>query len=217
MRYLVLFFLFPIMIFGQDIQDPKAKEILDNISAEFQKQSDLAVDFDLVIKFPEMLEEVQQGKLIQKGDKFFVSIDQQEIINNGSEIYMIMKDQNVAQINSIDNNSGAQDILNPRKLIKEYSNGDYEYAIVGEDKVDEKRVTLIEFKPTDRFSEYSKMRIAIDQGNTMPYYFKIFGKDGSQYTLKMKNFDFNPSIKSDQFTFDKNNYEGIRVEDLRID
>lgn len=218
MKYTFLFvFCLPFLLGAQDIKDPKAKLLLDDLSNEFDKHSQLSVDFDLILKFPESLEETQQGKLIQSNDNFYISLDEQIIINNGSEIYMIMTDQNVAQINSIDENASNQDILNPKKLIKEYNSGKYEFAIVGEDKIDNKRVTLIEFKPVDRFSEYSKMRIAIDQSNDLPYYFKIFGKDGSQYTLKMKSFNFNPSIEKGQFEFNKADYEGISVEDLRID
>lgn len=206
------------MLFAQAIFDPEAKALLDKISKDFDNKQRLSVDFDLIITLPESKEEVQKGSLIQSNNQYRVVIANQEIINNGKEIYIILKDQKIAQLNSASSmESNSQDMLNPRALIKLYQNGEYEYAIVGQEDYDGKQVTLIEFKPKDKFAEYSKLRIAIDKTTNLPKYFKIFSKDGSRYTLKLKTFNFQPNITLNTFKYIASQYPGIKLEDLRID
>ena len=217
LSFLCILLLCPFFGIGQSIVDQDAKRLLDKVSENFDKHKKLEVNFDLVVKLPEMENEVQKGHLLQDGDKYRVTIASQEILNNGNDIYIILKDQNIAQLNSVNSNDSEQALLNPRELIKLYKSGDYEYAIVGEDDFKGERVVLIEFKPKDRFAEYSKLRIALNKETELPTYFKIFNKDGSQYTLDLYKFNFSPNITQASFEFNKSDYPGIRVEDLRID
>lgn len=219
MKILVVLVLAVCHLSAQVIQDQEAKNLLDRVSNKFEEQKKMSVDFELVIRFSQDNQEVQKGELLQDEDRFRVRIGNQEIINNGKDIYMILKDQNIAQLNSassLDESTG-NDLMNPRELMKMYKSGDYEYGIVGEEDVAGKRVILVEFKPKDRYAEYSKMRIAIDKNGENPNYFKIFNKDGTQYTLKLQKLNFKPAITSTSFQFIQSDYPGITLEDLRID
>lgn len=219
MRIFILIFLVATGLNAQTLVDQDAKDLLDRVSQSFEDAERLLVDFELIIRFSESNQESQKGKLLQDQERFRVQIGNQEIINNGEDIYMILKDQNIAQLNSASSSgeSSEADLMNPRELMKMYKSGDYEYGIVGEEDVDGKRVVLVEFKPLDRYAEYSKMRIAIEKTNDQPVYFKIFNKDGTQYTLKMIKLDFRPTISDTSFKFNQSDYPGITLEDLRID
>lgn len=219
MRILILFLLVATGLNAQTLVDQDAKNLLDRVSQSFEDAKRSSVDFELIIRFSESNQEIQKGKLLQDQERFRVQIGNQEIINNGEDIYMILKDQNIAQLNSASSSeeSSEADLMNPRELMKMYKSGDYEYGIVGEEDVEGKRVVLVEFKPLDRYADYSKMRIAIEKTNDKPIYFKIFNKDGTQFTLKMIKLDFRPTISDNSFKFNQSDYPGITLEDLRID
>lgn len=219
MRTLILFLLVTTGLNSQTSIDQDAKNLLDRVSQSFEAAKRLSIDFELIIRFSESNQEIQKGKLLQDQERFRIQIGNQEIINNGEDIYMILKDQNIAQLNSAISSieSSEADLMNPRELMKMYKSGDYEYGIVGEEDVDGKRLVLVEFKPLDRYAEYSKMRIAIEKTNEQPVYFKIFNKDGTQYTLMMTKLDFRPTISDTSFKFNQSEYPGITLEDLRID
>ena len=74
---------------------------------------------------------------------------------------------------------------------------------------------FIEFKPTDRYSEYSKLRMVIDKNTNAVVRIKAFAKDGARYTLSLDRFSPNKSYAADFFTFSKAKYEGYYVEDFR--
>jgi hypothetical protein len=45
---------------------------------------------------------------------------------------------------------------------------------------------------------------------------KAFAKDGSRYTFTITRLSPNKAIPATQFTFDTNQFKGVRVEDLRM-
>lgn len=196
--------------------DPEAKRILDKIKKEYDGFKSISVDFDLVLSLPEQEEEIQKGYLKQKGEKFVAKIADQEIFCNGKSIWVHLISNNEVQINDFDPEE-SEDMLSPKDMLRIYEKGDYIYAITDEEIVKGKRLTLIEFKPTDRNSEYIKMRLAVDTKANRVYSVKVFSRDGSRYTLKVNNLKANPVLDESVFAFDKSKYPGVRVEDLRID
>ena len=69
----------------------------------------------------------------------------------------------------------------------------------------------------DRDSEYSKMRIQVNQKANRMKTMKIFAKDGSRYTMEVDAVTPNYKVSEEFFTFNPSNYPGIHIEDLRID
>jgi outer membrane lipoprotein-sorting protein len=97
-----------------------------------------------------------------------------------------------------------------------YQKGDFLYAITDKTMEGSKLLTQIEFKPKDAKSEYSKLRVAIDEkANTMQSV-KAFAKDGSRYTFSITRLSPNKPLDANQFAFDSKQYKGVRVEDLRM-
>lgn len=217
MKYIAFLLLLPLFGLSQESNDPEATLILDKLSSEISDYKRIHIDFDLIVDYPEALEETKSGKLIQDGTKFYVDIAEQEIINDGKDLYMIFKEDNTAQINSSGSEGSGFDIFNPIDFINLYKSGEYIYGITGEEDINNERVILIEFKPIDRYSEFSKIRVAINKNKDFPKYLKIFNKDGSRITLIIQDFKLNASIDDSIFTFNKEKYPGIVVEDLRID
>ena len=219
MRHIILFLLSfsPVLLFSQmEEKDPQATQLLEKVSSQYKNATSLQSDFTLTIQLPEMAKEVQKGTVYQKDKKIHVALDQNEIISNGENVYIIMKDQNVAQLHNYNVLEQEGKMMNPFAMLDIYKSDEYVYGIVGTETIDNKNYTAIEFKPNDRYSEYSKVRVAIDEKTKQPKYIKVFVKDGSHYTLAIDNVSIGKEISADQFEFNKSNYPNIQIEDLRI-
>lgn len=101
-------------------------------------------------------------------------------------------------------------------MLKRYEKGDFIYAITDYATENGKKLTLIEFKPKDKRSEYSKLRIAIDEAAGAIQSVKAFGKDGTRFTFDILRFTPRKTFAKGHFQFNAQKYPGVRVEDLRM-
>jgi outer membrane lipoprotein-sorting protein len=210
----VMMIFFTSMAFGQssvDIKDPKAKAILDKISAELASYESVEMDFEFIIEFPGAQAEVQKGKIIQKDDKYFVDMEMQSVYSDGKSLWLHMKNNNEVQWSNVEE-AQAGGFMDPTSLINMYKTGEYAYAITGEENGNQ----MIEFKPLDKASPYFKMRLSVVKGKNKVNSMKVFSKDGSNYTMKLSDMKSDKNYPADTFVFDKSKHPGVHVEDLRI-
>ena len=198
-----------------DKSDPRAKAILDRLKKNFEKNRSSEVSFDLIIELVGQKQEKQKGKFIQSGKKFYATSNDQEIFCDGKTVWMYMKDANEVQVNTFDPNA-TDELMTPQRIIKMYETGEYMYAITGEETIGNKKLTNIEFKPKNKNSEYSKIRLGIDKTDN-PDYIKVFSKNSSTFTLVFKEVLFNKAYQNDSFAFNAKKYPGVHIEDLRVD
>lgn len=200
-----------------DTSDPAATAILDKLKKEYESYSSMEIDFTLTIAFPEEKEEIQKGKIAQQGEMYRMQMGPQEIVSDGKALWLYLKERNEVQINSIDEEDNEEmNILSPSDLFTLYEKGDYIYGLVNEGKEGGKVIQQIEFKPTDRYSEYTKLRLTLEKGTNKVIRMKVFSKDGSQYTLSIDKLTPNKKFTNAHFTFNVNEYPGLKVEDLRM-
>lgn len=197
--------------------DPEAKKLLDKVRKKYEAYKTLEAGFTLSIELPGQAAEVQKGSVGQEGDKFRLEMDQQTIVSDGKTTWVYQKKSKEIQINDADPAAGGDNgFLTPKDLLKRYQKGDFLYAITDKAAEDGKLVTLVEFKPKDRNSEYSKLRVSIDAKNKSIESIKAFAKDGSRYTFKITRLSPDKKFSGDYFTLDPKKYPGARVEDLRM-
>ena len=123
--------------------DPEATKLLKQLQAKYEKFTGIYSDYILIIDNRETKEK-QNGKITQKGDKFHVENDGNQIFCDGVTLWMYMKKNNEVQINEY---SKDEDPMSPNRILKIYEAQDeFLYAITNDygNKVD------IEFKPLDR-------------------------------------------------------------------
>jgi outer membrane lipoprotein-sorting protein len=201
----------------KETSDPAATEILDKISNHLSAQKAIRIDFS--VGFQTSLNdnsENQKGLIIQSGDKYFLAYANQTIVSNGALLWVYQQDFNEVSISNVDlNDSGF--MLNPSTFLNFYKTMDVSYALIYEGKEDGKQIEKIEFKPLDQNQVVSKLRMTTDKANNKIIRIKAFLKDGSVYTLFMDKYTLNPVIEEGLFSFNTMEYEGIHVEDLRID
>lgn len=194
--------------------DPEAKKVLDKIRKKYDAYKTLEATFSLAIEVPGEAKEIQKGTVTQEGKKFRLDMADQIVVSDGVTTWAYQKKSNEVQVNDADPND-ANSFLTPKDLLSRYQKGDFLYAITDKTTEGGKVLTQIEFKPKDKTSEYSKLRIAIDEKAGTMQSIKAFAKDGSRYTFSITRFTPNKALAAGQFKFDQTQYKGVRVEDLR--
>ena len=196
--------------------DPQAKKVLDKIRKKYEGYKTLEVAFSLSIEVPGQDKEVQKGTISQEDKKFRLEMEQQVIVSDGTTTWVYLKKSNEVQINDADPKDTENGFLTPKDLLKRYQKGDYLYSITDKITENSKVFTQIEFKPVDKNSEYSKIRVSIDEKAGSIQSVKAFGKDASRYTFSISKLTPNKQFEADHFTFDTKKYPGAKVEDLRL-
>jgi outer membrane lipoprotein-sorting protein len=195
-------------------KDPETEKILKKIKKEFDQYKSLEIVFDLEIEFPGSETEKQKGKLIQEGKKYFVQTDQIVIISDGINQWFINKSAKEGQINKVGGDDGLS-LYSPIELMKIYEKDDHHIGLVNEYKEKGQLWQQIEFVPTDRGTDYSKARLTILKGSNQISEVRFFNRDGSKLVLKVKSMNTNKPVVVGQFAFNKAQYPGVFMEDLR--
>jgi outer membrane lipoprotein carrier protein len=199
----------------KESSDPATKVVLDKVKAKYEAYKTIEADFSLTLEFPQQAKEVQKGKLLQKGNKYRMDFNQQTVLSDGKAVWMILPKNKEVQINDLPDPNDDETILSPQALFRIYLRKDFIYSITNEYAQGKRVIQEIEFKPTGKYSEYSKLRLSIDKKTLDFIELKAFGKDGSRYTLVIASLTPNKPLADASFSFNKANYPGYHVEDLR--
>lgn len=196
--------------------DPEARELLERMRQKYERYQTLKASFSLTIEIPEQPAEIQEGTISQKGEQYHVELAEQAIYCDGSTIWVHLKHNNEVQINSAEQDEGAES-LSPKDLLRIHERSDHVYAMGNAYTENSVPLQEIEFKPLDSDSEYSKLRLILNQKELEPKTIKVFNKDGSRYTLAIETFTPNVALPDTTFVFNPEHYPDIFIEDLRID
>ena len=214
--------LFSVGVFAQQFttkadSDPAAKAVLEKMRQKFEGYNSLQADFTLSLEIPEQPLNEQKGTLVQQGEKYRLNFDGRTLVSDGESVWLYVEKSKEVQINDADEESEPGTINSPKDLFRAYEWDNYIYVLTNEFADKGRVVQQIEFKPTDRDSDFSKIRLTLDKKTLEVVSIKTFGKDGSRYTVTVNKLLPNASVNSSTFTFTKNECLDCHFEDLRMD
>lgn len=196
--------------------DPEATIILDAIKMKYDAYASATYNFNIDIEIPGQGMESPDGRYVQKGEKFVLYFGDQEIYNDNETLWIYDTSVNIVQVYDANfDEEGA--FMSPAEFLEIYKADDYSYAIVNEWYEGQTVMKHIDFKPLDEDSDFFKVRLELKGKNNDINLVKVFAKDGSRYTLRIKDIVSSESIEDDFFVFNASNYENIQIENLRID
>jgi outer membrane lipoprotein carrier protein len=192
--------------------DPKALEILEAMSKKYKAIA--AFEASLTSSLTNESEGVKEefkGKIIVKGEKFKLSLDDQEIINNGTTVWTYLP--SAKEVN-IDNYDPGSDDINPIKIFDIYKKG-FKYLYLA-DKT-EAGVVLeeIDLVPEKKDAQYFKIKMMIVKKDKSIQSWTMFDKSGNRYKYTITKFTPNIKVDDATFTFDPKKYPGVEIIDLR--
>jgi outer membrane lipoprotein-sorting protein len=195
--------------------DPEAKAILKQLKAKYDAYKSMEAQITLEIEIPEQPKEVQQGSIARSGDKYRFKIANQAFISDGVTLWIILGNNKEVQISEVPDEEEETAMISPQTLFSFYEGDKFIYYLTNEMMDEGKLVQQIEFKPTDEYADYSKLRMTIDKKKQEIIRVKAFGKDGTRYTFKLNGMNANKTFPASYFTFKKEDYPGYTIVDLR--
>ncbi len=194
--------------------DPKAKVILDKVSAKYEAYTSMKSTFTIKIEDTKGVqkEDPQSGTLYLKGNKFKVELGDQEISCDGMTLWTYLTDVNEVQISDYEPSA---DMIEPSELFSVYDQ-DFLYKLNAD--VTEGGITYneIELTPIDKDnSGFFKIKMYINKTDYSIVKAKIYSKNNLVFIYKVDSFTANPSLTDDFFKFDATKYKGITITDLR--
>ncbi|MGV3589634.1 MAG: LolA family protein [Adhaeribacter sp.] len=210
--FLLAFFLTISFAQAQVQQDPRAEKILNAMSQKYQSLKAFNVVFTQTLEnSSSKIKETMQGDITVSGNKFRLKLKDQEIINNGNTIWTYMKSDN--EVNISENDPDDQQ-MSPNAIFTLYQKG-YKYAFVEEMRESGQTYNIIELSPLDKNNSVYKVRLQINKRDNSVKTWKMFRNNGNRYTYTIKSFNPNPVVDVNYFAFDKSQYKGVKVIDLR--
>ena len=225
----ILFFV--LLLFGTSIQtvtaqssqyntakdsDPGAIALVQKLRNKYDNFRTLQADFRLDIQLPGQAVESQRGTLSRQGDLVRFRLGPQEGIINAEAAYLVQHDNKEVMISDLPEEGEQTGILTPQTLFNFYESDNYVLSLRGEETVDGRVVKVIELKPLNRDeSEFTKLRLLADARKLEIVSVRAFTRDGANFTFTLGAMRGNLDLAAKTFVFDKADFPGYYVEDLR--
>jgi outer membrane lipoprotein-sorting protein len=213
MKTLFITFLFSFLTLAASAQyDPKALEILEAMSKKYKSIPAFEANISYTLSNDvEKINEEFKGKITVKGDKFKLTLPEQEVTNNGTTQWTYLPE---AKEVNIDNYDPSSDDINPSKMHEAYKKG-FKYLYLADKTENGVLCEEIDLVPEKKDAQYFKVKMLISKKDKTIQSFTMFDKSGNRFKYAITKF--NPTIKVDDtfFVFDVKKYPGVEVVDLR--
>lgn len=207
----------PLVLLAQSGQttsmnDPKAKEVLDKMSETYRNSTGIHAKFSQTTEAPGAKTTIKNGEVTVKGDMYRIQFPEQMIFCDQKAVWTYLKENNEVQINDYEPSS--EDIT-PSSLFNIYQN-DFFYIKQTDETISNVLCHVIELTPKDKSRPYFKVRLWVDKKTNIAKRIKIFDKNGYRYTYTILSADNKIKPEDSHFRFNKADFPGVKVEDLRM-
>lgn len=194
-------------------QNDAAKALLNKVSQKYSGFKTIQAGFILDVKQANGGAHTDAGNLYldKTANKYHVSTKNQLLISDSKTQWNIMKAEKEVEISDASNSTNE---INPTNIFTFYTSG-FKYALGGTDKVKGMNLSVVELTPVDSKRNYSKIKLRINKANNLIYDTTIFDKSGNRYTYTLSSQEGNKNLSSNLFAFNKSNYQGFDIVDLR--
>ena len=192
--------------------DPEAKQLLDKMEAFIASMETYKATFQMTVIVPGSEELNYQGLVDQMGDKYYIETTGYKIFCDGKARWVLLEEDQEANIYDVDADGAP---TTPLEYLTMYKDEEFVYRLADEYAGRDERA--IEFKPLDKYSDYTKLRLTLTSADHSPSQLELFEKGGVRTTLKLLTLEKATPFPDEHFVFDASKYPDVHVEDLRID
>ncbi len=199
-----------ILSFAQN--NPKAKQLLDEVYNKTQSYDNISIDFKYALNNAnENINQETRGDVVMKGDQYVLNVLGVTRIYDGKTLYTISPEDEEVTISS--ENTEDENTITPSKMLSFYKDGyTFEMDIVQD--VKGRKIQYIKLNPIDTNSEIKQVLLGIDNTTKHIYTLIEIGKNGTKTTLTVNSFKTNEPISKSLFTFDKNKYKDYYINKI---
>jgi outer membrane lipoprotein-sorting protein len=196
-------------------QDPKAKQILDEMSEKTRSYESIAADFVFSLENKEMdISEKNEGSIKLKDQKYVVDLPALgvKVFSDGETLWNYMKDGNQVTISNIED--GGNELMDPSSIFTIYEKG-FRAKFMGEKVSGNSTAYQIELYPDSGEYDVSKILLSIGKSDKMIKSALLYGTDGNVYGIIVKKMDTDTNLPDSFFVFNTNDYGDLEVIDFR--
>jgi len=196
-----------------DQQDKKAQTILKGVSSKYKSYKSVKATFVITVENPaDKGQDVQQGMIYLKGNKYKLEIANQDVISDGKTRWTYVKDANEVQIDVQKNDENA---ITPSNIFTMYEKG-WLFKFTGEQKEKGMIYQLVELVPVDpKKKNIFKVKLTINKHDKFVTSAKMFDRNGGVKTITVQNFTPEGASDESLFVFNQKKYPGAEIVDLR--
>lgn len=192
--------------------DPKALETLEAMSKKYQNIAAFEANFSYTLSNDvDNINEEFTGKITVKGDKYRLSLPEQEVINNGTTLWTYLPD---AREVNIDNYDPSSEDVNPSKIFNIYKKG-FKYLYLKDETEGGVLCEVIDLVPEKKDAQFFKIRMNIAKKDKSVKSWTMFDKGGNRYKYSITKFNPDVKVEDSFFTYDPKQHPGVEVIDLR--
>jgi outer membrane lipoprotein-sorting protein len=200
-----------ISISNAQVDDKKAREILNKVSAKAKDFKNMKFEFTYrMVDKAHDIDESLKGTVVMQGDKFNLEFMGRTIISDGQTMWSYDPDAEEIQISNV---SKEDDAFNPGKLLTSYDDN-YRSKLIKTAKVEGKDYYIIYLYPLKGKSFY-KIRLMIDVKTYQVHSGTVYSKDNITYTYTIDKFTPDVDVTDNYFKMDVKKYPDADVVDLR--
>jgi outer membrane lipoprotein-sorting protein len=208
--FITLLFLCLTYGYGQ-VDDPRSKKIIDDMTAKFKTYPSLSLDFSVTISEIE-----QEGKLWLKNNLYKLELPDHVISFDGSKIYshqISVKEVYLSKPDPDEDDKTFQ-LLNPQSYFN-ISSKSFTSNLVKESTMNNRKVYEIDLYPIQlKTTNFSRIRIMVERSTFQLVYLKVFMTDGIQYAITFKPYEKLEHLRDSFFSFNRLQYPNVEVIDL---
>jgi outer membrane lipoprotein carrier protein len=211
------FCLFTLAIAAQPAEtiDAKANSILQLLDKKTKTYKTMNVAFTLTLYDKDRKPgDSQKGEVWIKGAKYKLDIKNQLVFCDSTTTWTYLKDANEVQINKVDPSSDKGN-LSPATIFTLYEKG-FKSHYIDEEKVANVLCECVELYPKHpEKQKYHTLKLFIDKAKDQLLQIIQINKDGTSQIYFIDKFNTNIPASDTFFIFDKKDYPGVEIEDLR--
>jgi outer membrane lipoprotein carrier protein len=195
--------------------DPKAKSVLDAVSKKVSSLKTMKANFALKLTGGKggNVTDTRKGSISLKGQKYYISLGNQEIFCDNSTVWTYNKEAKEVQVAKYNPNEQS---MSPAKLFTpSFFEKEYSYSYKGERKEQGKNCDVIELTPHDKTKQLAKVELLIDKATSLISGGNYWEKNGNKYAVTISNLVQNADIPDAQFVWNIKANPGVEVVDLR--
>ncbi len=197
-------------------KDPKAKAILDKLSAKHKSIDNIVIDFKATFSGAKIKKQVIIGKAYKAAKKYAYYTTDYTVVNDGRDNWLYSKKDNEVVITSNEDADEGNGLMSPAKLLSIWETG-FKYQLIGEGKVGSKFLQEVRLFPIDpKKSKYHTITLIIDKTANELTKVEIKGRDGVNMVYDITGFSSGTTIPSSKFKFDKTKFPNLVTTDNRF-
>jgi chaperone LolA len=201
-----------VVAFAQS-KDPKAKAVLDAVSAKFKSYQSVSAGFTYsVFNSAGKALMNKKGTVVLKGEKYNINFGTNKIISDGATVWNYDAAAKEVTIN-VANKS--ESTITPQKLFSDFYNKDFNYVLDKDFTVNGKPANKIILTPVDSKKPFEKVYLGVDKTNKNILSILVMEKSGNRYSYTISSFKPNVAVNNATFTFNTSAYPDVEIVDLR--